>query len=368
MQFRQIQLGLAILSIFSVCARTGLRPSEVKSDFYAFPKFKVELLPEPVKDSPDLLASLSNESSETLVLRPPGTDKKYICNIPMSQNSNADSLPANDLEVGNSTATVDAALKALEKWTSKCLLMVVGWWMYDFCHMSHVRQYHQSQFNGPTEVEFFLGHFVTDEAIQSARIEGGDNENYLSMHIQDGTLCDVTGNPREAEVHYICPPSDREVTRLVQVKETSTCKYLITVYAGDLCHLSGFSKPQTQHAQRINCTLALSENQWQNHLEVVKQETVLRAKQASQQKQLPDVKAQIKPVLKPGAKPSLEALSKILENLLDSNVENLVQIVAIEEEGEAPKQQPSTTQTEREKSSQGTTKRQQPTVIIRDEL
>jgi hypothetical protein len=86
----------------------------------------------------------------------------------------------------------------------------VGWWTYEYCHASHVRQFHRpvaklvANANGQAEliedqpeVEFLLGKFDTDTTSRAAIVEPGP---YVALHLTSGTLCDVTGQPRTIDV------------------------------------------------------------------------------------------------------------------------------------------------------------------------
>ena len=77
---------------------------------------------------------------------------------------------------------------------------------------------------------------------------------------EGGSVCDLTGLPRETEVRYVC---DREQGLLLQSQsEASTCKYVVIVVSSRLCDHPGTSNCDGLHncihrhirMQRSRCT------------------------------------------------------------------------------------------------------------------
>jgi len=68
-----------------------------------------------------------------------------------------------------------------------------------------------------------------------------------------GTECDLTGKERRIEVQYHCNPSIG-ADRIVLIKETSTCAYLMVLHTPRLCNDVAFQPPQKDAANSISCT------------------------------------------------------------------------------------------------------------------
>lgn len=66
---------------------------------------------------------------------------------------------------------------------------------------------------------------------------GGNGGNgpppYFRQLYGNGTLCGLTGQPRQAEVRLYCAPD--KPSHVSSVKEVSTCSYLLSVSSGALC-------------------------------------------------------------------------------------------------------------------------------------
>lgn len=56
---------------------------------------------------------------------------------------------------------------------------------------------------------------------------------YFAVSYSDGTLCDLTGNPRVTRVLYVCYEEGRH--SVYSIKETFTCEYEIIVLSSLLC-------------------------------------------------------------------------------------------------------------------------------------
>lgn len=74
---------------------------------------------------------------------------------------------------------------------------------------------------------------------------------YYSQRYFDGTECDLTGVRRSTEVRYTCGNAQVAST-IVDVKEPSSCTYLITVTTPLLCKHPVF-KPKRETVLTIPC-------------------------------------------------------------------------------------------------------------------
>ena len=78
-------------------------------------------------------------------------------------------------------------------------------------------------------------------AFSTAQIAENATRPRLSQTFNGGDLCDLTGTPRSARVHYECADENadkqRSALRIVSVTETSTCEYDIVVSSATACEL-----------------------------------------------------------------------------------------------------------------------------------
>ncbi|KAI8617788.1 hypothetical protein BC830DRAFT_1111843 [Chytriomyces sp. MP71] len=136
-------------------------------------------------------------------------------------------------------------------WSGKCGSLINGWWHYEVCPASHVRQFHprtpeEEQKYPKKKQDYFLGKRDPSPkaAYQHADIVevelNGHIHTYLSMHYDDGTGCDILDNaPRKSEVQFHCNPG-QPGDYIQFTRETASCQYLIQVNSATLCQDEAF--------------------------------------------------------------------------------------------------------------------------------
>ena len=79
-------------------------------------------------------------------------------------------------------------------------------------------------------LQFLLWFFLLQ--IKYRRLDGIDLP-YYEVLMKDGTPCDLTHQPRQTRVLYVCQPDGHG--EVYQLKETSTCEYEVMVLTSVLC-------------------------------------------------------------------------------------------------------------------------------------
>lgn len=160
-----------------------------------------------------------------------------------------------------------------------------GWWTYELCHNSRIRQYHEqlgyttskdSKPRVPKKIiddEYNLGvykdiefpaeeeHTYVVNATKGAK--GGGNGAYFKVEYSGGDMCDddkdvkdaaivagtagAIGVHRASSVRYYCGAEYS-----VSVNEDSTCHYLVEVHVPELCHHPLFKSPISKK-QVVKC-------------------------------------------------------------------------------------------------------------------
>ncbi|KAI0502215.1 hypothetical protein KFK09_017162 [Dendrobium nobile] len=172
--------------------------------------------------------------------------QNYVCFLPMVDEIK----PAKPIVHPNSTSIIlDTDRRITQKTPNelidaikdKCFYRHEGWWSYEFCHQKHVRQLHLED-NKPTQ-EFFMGIFdpvatadfnqnQSDPTLLKDPRSKDASQRYHAHLYTNGAICDLTNQPRETEIRFIC--SEPSVV-ISSIKEISTCKYAITVQCPMLC-------------------------------------------------------------------------------------------------------------------------------------
>ncbi|KAG9450222.1 hypothetical protein H6P81_010187 [Aristolochia fimbriata] len=146
----------------------------------------------------------------------------------------------------------------MEVMKDRCWTRQEGWWNYEFCHLKHLRQFHLE--NGKAVQEFILGvydpettaafnHNRSDVSIMKDPRSKDASQRYHAHLFTNGTVCDLTSEPRETEVRFICAESRVLIS---SVKEIATCKYAIMIHCPMLCKHPMFQQERPVW-HTINC-------------------------------------------------------------------------------------------------------------------
>lgn len=124
-----------------------------------------------------------------------------------------------------------------------CLHGGSGWWKYEFCYGRKVEQYHENR--DGSKIVNLLGIFKIDE--HKKWIKKHPEKQYklgkrhVSHFYSEGTICDITGNPRQVEVKLKCKETDSPSSVTIYLLEPEVCEYTLGVETSIVC-------PLLQHA------------------------------------------------------------------------------------------------------------------------
>jgi len=243
-------LSYAVIILLLLCLHGAigdrLRPSQSAGDVVHSvqdPKYKIEFhsIDSPVLPTPE---------QETIMM----TDrdgKKFRCNLPLPesthdvkeelQNGSSIGLTADDR---STRKTPEDLLEALKE---KCFRRFEGWWIYELCYKTRLRQFHIH--DKKLVQEFVLGSF--DEEATAALHQESPNvslqkdprsqsaaQRYHAHVYTNGTICDLTDQRRETEVRFVCSETGRALIN--SIKEAPTCKYTVVFHAPMLCKHPSF--------------------------------------------------------------------------------------------------------------------------------
>jgi len=147
----------------------------------------------------------------------------------------------------------------------QCISKLIGWWTYEFCPTSYVKQMRiekQQNLN-----EYYLGYYIKDKLQQA--IKGIDKRQmqiyssngpfeltstpYYSETFVDGTPCDIINVHRQTEVRYYCSEDKIKGTYISEVLEPTSCSYVLKIYTPDMCNHPIF-RPRQDKIMDIECT------------------------------------------------------------------------------------------------------------------
>lgn len=134
-----------------------------------------------------------------------------------------------------------------------CVKMMEGAWTYEVCYFQNIRQYLETGVQKAMRIShnYVLGSYVTPAGDHTGTerrkmpqlMYEGKKYPYHSQWYRDGTVCDLTGRPRETELRFFC---QEKRTRIVEIDEIATCSYQINVGTPLLC-----SDPVFQTAPQV---------------------------------------------------------------------------------------------------------------------
>lgn len=188
--------------------------------------------------------------------------KKYLCALsnPRVQHSGKTGDVQNGTSIGLVTderSTRKSPDELLEELKDLCFGRDEGWWSYILCFKGDYRQFHADagvgNKKGQITQEFILGQY--DEKA-TAELHRNSEEVFLQKdprsqtaaqryhaHLHtNGTKCDLTNEPRETEVRYVCSDSGQLLIR--SIKEAPSCKYTVVFHVPALCKHSLFQEEQ----------------------------------------------------------------------------------------------------------------------------
>ncbi|KAF4346868.1 hypothetical protein G4B88_018407 [Cannabis sativa] len=156
------------------------------------------------------------EDDQESVVMPNNNGQNYLCYLPkvekvksgktVTQHNISSMIVESEKRIKLKTPD-----ELLEELRDRCFVRQEGWWSYEFCYPKRVRQLH-------LEEEKVVQEFILGE--------------YHAHQYTNGTLCDLTNQPRETEVRFVCSEPRAMISSLT---ELSTCKYALTVRSPMLC-------------------------------------------------------------------------------------------------------------------------------------
>eukprot|EP00045_Choanoeca_perplexa_P010741 m.111152 g.111152 ORF g.111152 m.111152 type:complete len:457 (-) comp15376_c0_seq1:839-2209(-) len=233
------------------------------------------------------------------------SSEEYECFLPKSTDADDGDDQAESGDDGLSGTTPAHPIQLLQPLSGTCLFRLEPYWTYEVCIGKHVRQFHEEKYTvggkKKTKVtEFYLGRSTVaaqgeDEIVGPADVKHMtmDEEElaYFGRLYPKGDKCDLTGEPRQTEVRYVCDETTRH--SVVAFAETSTCRYQITVATLLLCDNPNYVEEEPEVAG-ITCKAlngapgkptALTELEAERELFAKEEEERARAARAAQETQ-----------------------------------------------------------------------------------
>jgi hypothetical protein len=171
------------------------------------------------------------------------------------------------------SSSITSLLKPLK---GSCFRLMDGWWTYEFCSGAYLRQMHiqvkeenkkgaqvqevQSMYElGKWSGKAILAaeeheHIVHLPSLHADHVVGGSVGTAVAFSEEygGGGMCELTGKPRSTTVHFVCRGGSGLASRILSVKEDSSCHYHLEFHSAHLCMHPLFSEKRAT-ATTIQC-------------------------------------------------------------------------------------------------------------------
>ncbi|XP_041007990.1 protein OS-9 homolog isoform X2 [Juglans microcarpa x Juglans regia] len=252
-----------ILLSYTLCHRAfadQIFPGHVGGTFghsFREPKYKIEFHAEDSPFHPD-------DDQESVVM-PNKNGENFICFLPKLEKAKS-GKPVTQLNTSSMIMESEKRIKLktpdelLEILKDRCFIRQEGWWSYEFCYQKKLRQVHSE--DDKVVQEFILGEYNAEataafnqniseiSTLKDPRSKDA-SQRYHAHQYTNGTMCDLTNQPRETEVRFVCSESRAMISSLT---ELSTCKYALTVQCPTLCKHQLFQEERPVW-HTINCNV-----------------------------------------------------------------------------------------------------------------
>ena len=178
--------------------------------------------------------------------------QKYRCSLPEVPERDAGEAR----EEEEAAPDVSSLLAPLED--GPCMFKTKDWWTYEVCHRRSVRQYHVEN-DKPVGNIMILGlHEPAKDNFEPS------NATFLAQWYTNGSKCDLTGQPRQTELRFVC--NEAAVQDFIgDIFEPQSCEYAIVVHTSRLCTVPWLRPPQEPTPLPIVCQPLLTTEQMEKY-------------------------------------------------------------------------------------------------------
>ncbi|XP_077185268.1 protein OS-9 [Paroedura picta] len=205
--------------------------------------------------------------------------QKYECRLPAAAvkiHQEKDEDPQSYTGLG-----VSELLKPME--AAPCLIKTKDWWTYKFCYGKHIQQYHMEESDIKGDI-LYLGYYQSAFDWDNETAKASKQHKLKRYHSQtyvNGSKCNLNGQPREAEVRFLCEEGSSDY--IARVDEPQSCSYVLTVHTTRICNHPFLRPPSTATPQTIRCHPALSPAEYVEYVKAQVSDTKRKVEEISEE-------------------------------------------------------------------------------------
>lgn len=233
-----LQLSLLLLSVGTI-SPASLDLTELDSVQYS-----VE-----IKDSPVVETEAGLPSSVRMVNK---AGQRYQCSLPQMPEPDSKEVG------GEETAVPDISRLLAPLEAGPCIYKTKDWWTYEVCYRRSIKQYHVENDKPVGEIMLLGRHDPGQDVWEQT------NTTFLPQYYTNGTQCDLTKRPRQAQLRFVC--NEAAVQELIgDIFEPQSCEYSIVIHTNKLCSVPWLRPLAEPTPMPIVCQPLLSADQMEQY-------------------------------------------------------------------------------------------------------
>lgn len=198
----------------------------------ASPKFEIKYV--------DSLSPTEPVETVEMMLR----GHRYSCQIPLNTVDQFDTLPIDEDKV--MAQAVDVLNE--KDW---CRFKLDGYWGYRYCVggdlLQFVPEWQSKEYFVISKKHY---NYTLGQATDNVTLGRKNGLTYLKTEYANGTVCDLTGEPRKADIIYYCDTEAKEII-VKSIHEVASCEYEAYIARPELCSIPEFVLESRRNT--INC-------------------------------------------------------------------------------------------------------------------
>ena len=231
-----------------------------------------------IRESPVVEAEVETERDGLSVTMVNKAGQRYQCSLPQMPEKDSDQAG------GEETAVPDISRLLAPLEAGPCIYKTKDWWTYEVCYRRSIKQYHVENEKPVGEIMLLGKHDPGQDVWEQS------NTTYLPQFYTNGTQCDLTNRPRQAQLRFVC--NEAAVQEMIgDIFEPQSCEYSLVIHTNKLCSVPWLRPLAEPTPLPIVCQPVLSPDQMAQYnlyqqKKKIADQLVAKKKEAEKRKEL----------------------------------------------------------------------------------